>query len=91
VVTPPRGGLHVWVELPDVLDDVEVAERARARRLVVGAGRPYFVSEPPGSRLRPGSGPRGDDRRPADLTGQGRRTTSARTAPSCSRSGDGLS
>ena len=52
MVTPPRGGLHVWGELPDVLDDVEVAERARARRLVVGAGRPYFVSEPPGPRLR---------------------------------------
>jgi DNA-binding transcriptional MocR family regulator len=48
----PRGGLHLWVRLPSRLDDVEVTERARARRLVVGAGRPYYVSEPPGSRLR---------------------------------------
>ena len=49
---PPPGGLHLWLELPAHLDDVEVAERARARGLVVGAGRPYYVSEPPGPRLR---------------------------------------
>lgn len=40
------------MQLPSHLDDVEVAERARARRLVVGAGSPYYVSEPPGPRLR---------------------------------------
>jgi len=50
--TVPRGGLHLWVALPSALDDVDLTERARARRLVVGAGRPYFVSEPPGPRLR---------------------------------------
>jgi DNA-binding transcriptional MocR family regulator len=49
---PPRGGLHLWLSLPSDVDDVELSERARARDLVVGAGRPYFVAEPPGPRLR---------------------------------------
>jgi DNA-binding transcriptional MocR family regulator len=31
---------------------VELAARARARDLVVGAGRPYFVTEPPSPHLR---------------------------------------
>lgn len=48
----PRGGLHLWVALPAGCDDVDLAERARSRRLLVGPGRPYFVSEPPGPRLR---------------------------------------
>jgi DNA-binding transcriptional MocR family regulator len=49
---PPRGGLHLWLTLPSGIDDVELSERARAQDLVVGAGRPYFVAEPPGPRLR---------------------------------------
>lgn len=48
----PTGGLHLWLTLPPGLDDVDLAERARARQLVVGPGRPYFVTEPPGPRLR---------------------------------------
>ena len=48
----PRGGLHVWLGLPAGVDDVDLSERARARSLLVGAGRPYFVSEPPGYWLR---------------------------------------
>ena len=48
----PRGGLHLWLALPPGVDDVELSDRARAERLVVGAGRPYFVAEPPGPRLR---------------------------------------
>ena len=48
----PRGGLHLWLTLPDGTDDVDVSDRARSRRLVVGAGRPYYVTEPPGPRLR---------------------------------------
>jgi DNA-binding transcriptional MocR family regulator len=48
----PRGGLHLWLRLPAGTDDVELATRARARDLVVGAGRPYFVTEPPASHLR---------------------------------------
>ena len=48
----PRGGLHLWLTLPPGLDDRDVADRARSHRLLVGAGRPYFVTEPPGPRLR---------------------------------------
>lgn len=50
--TVPRGGLHLWVTLPSALDDVDISDRARSRQLVVGAGRPYYVTEPPGPRLR---------------------------------------
>jgi DNA-binding transcriptional MocR family regulator len=48
----PRGGLHLWLTLPSGIDDVELSDRARSHRLVVGAGRPYYVAEPPGPRLR---------------------------------------
>ena len=50
--TVPRGGLHLWLTLPTACDDIELSDRARARRLLIGAGRPYYVSEPPGPRLR---------------------------------------
>ncbi len=50
--TVPLGGLHLWLTLPPGLDDLDVTERARARQLLVGAGRPYYVTEPPGPRLR---------------------------------------
>jgi DNA-binding transcriptional MocR family regulator len=49
---PPRGGLHLWLTLPSQVDDVELSDQARAQDLVVGAGRAYFVTEPPGPRLR---------------------------------------
>ncbi|HEX6357766.1 PLP-dependent aminotransferase family protein [Actinophytocola sp.] len=48
----PAGGLHVWVRLPAGADDVEVADRARRRDVVVEPGRPYFVAEPPAPHLR---------------------------------------
>ena len=48
----PRGGLHVWLTLPVGIDDIELSDRARSAGLVVGAGRPYYVAEPPGPRLR---------------------------------------
>lgn len=48
----PHGGLHLWLTLPADLDDLEVTDRARSRQLQVGAGRPYYVTEPPGPRLR---------------------------------------
>ena len=50
--TTPAGGLHLWLHLPPSVDDLDLADRARARHLLVGAGRPYYVSEPPGPRLR---------------------------------------
>lgn len=48
----PRGGLHLWLALPAGSDDAEVTARARSKRLVVGSGSPYYVTEPPGPRLR---------------------------------------
>ena len=48
----PRGGLHLWLVLPDGVDDLDLSERARGHHLVVGAGRPYYVTEAPGPRLR---------------------------------------
>lgn len=48
----PTGGLHLWLRLPEGLDDVELADRARRDGVVVEAGRPYFVAEPPAAYLR---------------------------------------
>ncbi len=48
----PRGGMHLWAELPEGFDDVEVAEAARAQGVLVGAGRPFFATEPPSQHLR---------------------------------------
>lgn len=51
-VTVPRGGLHLWIRLPDGLDDVELAVAAAAERVVVFPGRPWYAAEPPAPHLR---------------------------------------
>ena len=51
-VTPPAGGMHVWVRLDDGEDDVALAERAYAAGVKVFAGRPWFPAEPPAPYLR---------------------------------------
>jgi len=48
----PAGGLHLWLRLPSSVDDVELAEEARRANVLVAAGRPYFVTEPPAAHLR---------------------------------------
>jgi DNA-binding transcriptional MocR family regulator len=48
----PAGGLHLWVRLPDGVDDVALAARAAAAGVVVSPGRPWFPSEPPAPHLR---------------------------------------
>jgi DNA-binding transcriptional MocR family regulator len=48
----PRGGLHLWVRLPDGVDDVALTARAAAAGVVVSPGRPWFPAEPPGAFLR---------------------------------------
>jgi DNA-binding transcriptional MocR family regulator len=48
----PRGGLHLWVALPEGADDVAVASAAAAEGVVVFPGRPWFAAEPPGPFLR---------------------------------------
>jgi DNA-binding transcriptional MocR family regulator len=48
----PAGGMHIWVRLPDGLDDLQVAERAQAAGVLVGPGRPFYAAEPPAGHLR---------------------------------------
>ncbi|MCY1141066.1 PLP-dependent aminotransferase family protein [Actinoplanes sp. Pm04-4] len=52
VSTIPRGGLHLWVRLPDGLDDVAVAAAAASEGVIVFPGRPWFAAEAPASYLR---------------------------------------
>ena len=48
----PSGGLHLWVRLPDGVDDVAAARAARAGGVSVMPGRPFFPAEPAGAHLR---------------------------------------
>lgn len=48
----PGGGLHVWLRLPDGVDDVELATAAAAEQVMVFPGRPWFAAEPPAPYLR---------------------------------------
>ncbi|TYK48220.1 PLP-dependent aminotransferase family protein [Actinomadura decatromicini] len=48
----PGGGLHLWVRLPDGVDDTAVAEAALRGGVLVSAGRPFFPAEAPAPHLR---------------------------------------
>lgn len=48
----PSGGLHLWVRLPDELDDVEVARCCELHGLLVSAGTPYHAGDPPAPHVR---------------------------------------
>jgi DNA-binding transcriptional MocR family regulator len=48
----PGGGLHIWLRLPDGLDDRSVAEQAERVGVVVSPGSDYFPGEPIGPFLR---------------------------------------
>ena len=50
--TIPAGGLHVWVRLPDGLDDAALTARAAAAGVLISPGRPWFAAEPPAPHLR---------------------------------------
>jgi DNA-binding transcriptional MocR family regulator len=50
----PRGGLTVWLALPDGLDDVAVAAAAAREGVIVSPGRSWFPAEPSGPYLRLG-------------------------------------
>ncbi|WP_431925955.1 PLP-dependent aminotransferase family protein [Nonomuraea jabiensis] len=49
----PTGGLHLWVRMSTGHDHAAV-EAARARGVVISAGRDYFAAEAPGGYLRLG-------------------------------------
>ncbi len=48
----PGGGLHLWGQLPDHVDDVRLAADAAGAGVVVFAGTPFFAADAPGSFLR---------------------------------------
>jgi len=48
----PSGGLHLWVALPETLDDVVFALQAREGGVHVNAGRPWFATEAPRPFMR---------------------------------------
>ncbi len=48
----PRGGLHLWVALPDGVSDDAIADRAARDDILVSPGRHWFPAEPPGPFLR---------------------------------------
>ncbi|WP_343979376.1 PLP-dependent aminotransferase family protein [Kribbella koreensis] len=52
VVSPPTGGLHLWVRLPSDLDETAAAAEAQRLGVVVSGGRRYFATEKAGSWLR---------------------------------------
>ena len=43
----PTGGLNVWAALPDGVDDLALAQAARAAGVLISPGRPYHAAEPP--------------------------------------------
>jgi DNA-binding transcriptional MocR family regulator len=57
----PRGGLHLWVRLPDGADDVALTARAAIAGVVVSPGAPWFAAEPPGPHVRLTFGGAGPD------------------------------
>jgi DNA-binding transcriptional MocR family regulator len=52
LTTLPAGGLNLWVRLPDGIDDLALASRARQAGVLVSPGRPYFAAEPPAPHVR---------------------------------------
>jgi DNA-binding transcriptional MocR family regulator len=48
----PSGGMHLWVTLPDGIDDRAATEIARQHGVLVSAGSPFFATEPPSHHLR---------------------------------------
>ncbi|MGB4136335.1 MAG: PLP-dependent aminotransferase family protein, partial [Microbacterium sp.] len=48
----PRGGLNLWLRLPDDTDPTQVARDCEAQGLIVAAGDEWFPAEPAGRYLR---------------------------------------
>ncbi|MEO3754588.1 PLP-dependent aminotransferase family protein [Streptomyces sp. B6B3] len=48
----PRGGNHLWLELPEGADDAALAAAALRAGVAVAPGHPYFAAEPPAPHLR---------------------------------------
>lgn len=48
----PSGGIHLWLRLPDHIQDVELAADMARQGVVVSAGRAWFPADPEGPFLR---------------------------------------
>lgn len=48
----PDGGLHLWLRLPDEIDDKDLARAALQAGVLVSAGRDWFPAEPSAAFLR---------------------------------------
>lgn len=48
----PKGGLNLWVQLPDGTDTAALAARTRQEGVLVAPGSDWFPTESPGSYLR---------------------------------------
>jgi DNA-binding transcriptional MocR family regulator len=51
-VAIPRGGLHLWVALPEGTDDRALADRARRAGVIVSPGAAWYAAEAPRPHLR---------------------------------------
>jgi DNA-binding transcriptional MocR family regulator len=51
-ITRPTGGVVLWARLPDGVDEAAMVEACRGRGVRVGAGRPFWLAEPPASFVR---------------------------------------
>ncbi|WP_381563185.1 PLP-dependent aminotransferase family protein [Streptomyces eurythermus] len=48
----PTGGYHLWLRLPDGLDEAALTAAALRAGVALTPGRPYFSAEPPAGHLR---------------------------------------
>jgi len=48
----PRGGIHLWVRLPEGSDTAELSLRAQEAGVLISDGSLFFVDEPPAPYLR---------------------------------------
>ena len=51
-ITSPTGGVVLWARLPDRTDEAAFVEACRGRGVRVGAGRSFWLAEPPSAYVR---------------------------------------
>ncbi len=65
VESVPRGGLNLWVRLPDGTDVTEIVRHCELRGLIIAPGAEWFPAEPSGSFVRLNYSHENPDRFPA--------------------------
>ena len=50
--TPPRGGLQLWLRLPNQIDEAQLVQRAQHAGVIVSRGRNWFPADAPAPHLR---------------------------------------